>query len=81
MSRLHLGMLVALAAIWGAAFMLIEIALRDLAPVSVAAGRILFAGEHTQCARVGYADGAMTSGVREAKRLLSAPAVTLGRTT
>ena len=36
-------MLVALAAIWGAAFMLIEIALRDLAPVSVAAGRILFA--------------------------------------
>lgn len=36
-------MLVALAAIWGAAFMLIEIALRDLTPVSVAAGRILFA--------------------------------------
>ena len=36
-------MLVALAAIWGAAFMLIEIALRDLAPVSVAAGRITFA--------------------------------------
>ena len=45
------------------------------------AGRILFAGEHTQSARVGYADGAMTSGVREAKRLLSVPAVTLGRTT
>jgi monoamine oxidase len=45
------------------------------------AGRILFAGEHTQSARVGYADGAMTSGVREAKRLLSAPAVTLGRAT
>ncbi len=45
------------------------------------AGRILFAGEHTQSARVGYADGAMTSGVREAKRLLAAPAVTLGRAT
>jgi monoamine oxidase len=45
------------------------------------AGRILFAGEHTQSARVGYADGAMTSGVREAKRLLAVPAVTLGRRT
>ena len=33
-------MLLALAAIWGAAFMLIEIALRDLGPVTVAAGRI-----------------------------------------
>jgi monoamine oxidase len=42
------------------------------------AGRVLFAGEHTQSARVGYADGAMTSGVREAKRLLGVPAVTLG---
>ena len=40
-------------------------------------GRVLFAGEHTQSARVGYADGAMTSGIREAKRLLGAPAVTL----
>jgi monoamine oxidase len=45
-------------------------------PVS---GRMLFAGEHTQSARVGYADGAMTSGIREAKRLLASPAVTLGR--
>jgi monoamine oxidase len=45
------------------------------------AGRILFAGEHTQGARVGYADGAMISGIREAKRLLGAPAVTLGRAT
>ncbi|WP_432479172.1 flavin monoamine oxidase family protein [Nocardioides sp. GXQ0305] len=43
-------------------------------------GRLLFAGEHTQSARLGYADGAMTSGIREAKRLLGAPAVTLGRT-
>ena len=40
-------------------------------------GRLLFAGEHTQSARVGYADGAMTSGIREAKRLLGASAVTL----
>ena len=45
------------------------------------AGRILFAGEHTQSARLGYADGAMTSGIREAKRLLGAPEVTLGRRT
>lgn len=43
-------------------------------------GRILFAGEHTQSARVGYADGAMTSGIREAKRLLGVSSVTLGRT-
>ncbi|MGD9959761.1 flavin monoamine oxidase family protein [Nocardioides sp.] len=45
------------------------------------AGRLLFAGEHTQSARLGYADGAMTSGVREAKRLLGTPTVTLGRLT
>ncbi len=43
------------------------------------AGRLLFAGEHTQSARVGYADGAMTSGIREAKRLLGTSSVTLGR--
>jgi monoamine oxidase len=41
-------------------------------------GRILFAGEHTQSARMGYADGALTSGIREAKRLLARPAVVLG---
>ena len=41
-------------------------------------GRILFAGEHTQSARTGYADGAMSSGVREAKRLLGTPEVRLG---
>jgi len=40
-------------------------------------GRILFAGEHTQSARMGYADGAFTSGIREAKRLLRAPSVLL----
>ncbi len=43
------------------------------------AGRILFAGEHTQAARVGYADGAMTSGIREAKRLLGSASVRLAR--
>jgi polyamine oxidase len=41
-------------------------------------GRLLFAGEHTQSARLAYADGAMTSGIREAKRLLGQPAVHLG---
>jgi polyamine oxidase len=41
-------------------------------------GRVLFAGEHTQSARIGYADGAMTSGIREAKRLLGVPSVLLG---
>ena len=43
------------------------------------AGRLLFAGEHTHSARVGYADGAMTSGIREAKRLLGTGSVLLGR--
>lgn len=32
-------------------------------------GRLLFAGEHTQSARVGYADGAYASGLRAAQRL------------
>ncbi len=32
--------------------------------------RLLFAGEHTQSDRLGYADGAMNSGLREAARLL-----------
>jgi monoamine oxidase len=41
-------------------------------------GRLLFAGEHTQSARVAYADGAMTSGIREAKRLLGRASVHLG---
>ena len=40
-------------------------------------GRILFAGEATSQRRVGYADGAMTSGIREAKRLLQTPDVEL----
>jgi len=40
-------------------------------------GRLLFAGEATSAARYGYADGAMTTGIREAKRLLRAPNVRL----
>ena len=40
-------------------------------------GRILFAGEATSRARPGYSDGAMTSGIREAKRLLRKPSVSL----
>jgi monoamine oxidase len=43
------------------------------------AGRLLFAGEATSQLRTGYADGAMTSGIREAKRLLGVPEVQLGR--
>jgi polyamine oxidase len=40
-------------------------------------GRILFAGEATSAARYGYADGALTTGIREAKRLLRRSAVEL----
>jgi monoamine oxidase len=43
-------------------------------------GRVLFAGEHTQSARLAYADGALTSGIPEAKRLLGQPGVRLGPT-
>jgi polyamine oxidase len=39
--------------------------------------RICFAGEHTTVERAGYADGAMTSGLREAKRLLQQSSVQL----
>jgi len=41
------------------------------------AGRILFAGEASSSDRYGYADGAMSTGIREAKRLLHAPSVQL----
>jgi polyamine oxidase len=41
-------------------------------------GRLLFAGEHTQSARLVYTDGAMASGIREAKRLLQQAHVSLG---
>lgn len=40
-------------------------------------GRVLFAGEHTGSARAGYADGAMATGLREAKRLLRRASVDL----
>jgi monoamine oxidase len=41
-------------------------------------GRVLFAGEHTQSERLGYADGAMASGVREAARILNRRNVPVG---
>lgn len=41
-------------------------------------GRLLFAGEATTVSRMGFADGAMQSGIREAKRLLRQPSVALG---
>jgi polyamine oxidase len=37
-------------------------------------GRLLFAGEHTQSTRLAYADGAMTSGIREANGFSASPA-------
>ena len=40
-------------------------------------GRLLFAGEGTTVTRMGYADGAMSTGVREAKRLLQTATVEL----
>lgn len=41
------------------------------------AGRVLFAGEATASARVGYVDGAFSTAIREAKRLLGTPEVEL----
>jgi polyamine oxidase len=41
-------------------------------------GRLLFAGEATSSARAAFADGAVTTGIREAKRLLGEPDVVLG---
>ena len=43
------------------------------------AGRILFAGEATGYARAGFADGALLTGIREAKRLTERAEVELGR--
>jgi hypothetical protein len=40
-------------------------------------GRVLFCGEHTHRHRYAHADGAMTTGIREAKRLLQSAAVTI----
>ena len=41
-------------------------------------GRLLFAGEHTQSARLVDTGGTMASGIREAKRLLLRTHVNLG---
>jgi polyamine oxidase len=41
-------------------------------------GRVLFAGEHTQSERLVYTDGAMASGLREARRLLGRTEVHIG---
>ena len=49
----------------------------DLDVLGEPVGRICFAGEHTTSERAGYADGAMTSGLREAKRLLQQAEVRL----
>jgi hypothetical protein len=38
---------------------------------------VLFAGEASSTERYGYADGALTTGIREAKRLLRAGSVQL----
>ncbi len=40
-------------------------------------GRVLFAGEHTQSSRLVYTDGAMASGIREARRLLGNASIQL----
>jgi polyamine oxidase len=40
-------------------------------------GRVLFAGEASSTKRFGYADGALSTGIREAKRLLRSPDVRL----
>jgi polyamine oxidase len=40
-------------------------------------GRVLFCGEHTHRHRYAHADGAMSTGIREAKRVLQSAAVTL----
>ena len=40
-------------------------------------GRLLFAGEHSYVKRYGYADGALSSGLREARRLLRTSSVTV----
>lgn len=40
-------------------------------------GRVLFAGEATASARVGYVDGAFATAIREVKRLLGTPEVEL----
>jgi monoamine oxidase len=40
-------------------------------------GRLLFAGEATTPARFAFTDGAVLSGIREAKRLLQEPSIVI----
>ena len=40
MSRRYLAMLLALAAIWGASFLFIKVAVRELAPATLIVGRL-----------------------------------------
>src|SRR6187200_3075833 len=47
--RVYLALLLSLAAIWGASFMFIEIALDDLAPTTLMAGRVLVASVMLVC--------------------------------
>ncbi|HWJ82993.1 MAG TPA: NAD(P)/FAD-dependent oxidoreductase [Nocardioides sp.] len=49
----------------------------DFALLGEPVGRIAFAGEHTTVERAGYADGAMATGLREARRLLRQASVVL----
>ncbi len=49
----------------------------DFAALGEPVDRLCFAGEHTTIERAGYADGAMTSALREAKRLVQQPSVQL----
>ena len=49
----------------------------DFAVLGEPVDRLCFAGEHTTIERAGYADGAMTSGLREAKRLVQQSSVPL----
>eukprot|EP00741_Cyanophora_paradoxa_P009514 tig00001497_g9214.t1 len=44
----------------------------DFAELARPAGRLLFAGEHTDCANLGTTHAALQSGEREARRLLTA---------
>jgi len=47
-----------------------QASLADIAQLAAPWGRVLLAGEATSCERYGYVDGAYSSGLREAARLL-----------
>jgi monoamine oxidase len=49
----------------------------DMDALAEPQGRVLFAGEASNSARYGYADGALSSGLREARRLLGTDNVTI----